>query len=134
MISKLQITFFILCYLVVYGHYNIIIILIFIYYFMTAPKQSDEITSIMKEVKKLNDIIKQCSDSTLFERNTLLNGKTIDYYDKFVKLEQLQDKYSLKDIRMEQVKIINQMLYLVELDKEHEAFWDSIKLNLYELY
>jgi hypothetical protein len=88
----------------------------------------------MKEVKKLNEIIKQCSDSTLINRNTLLNGKTIDYYDKFVKLEQLQGTYSLKDIRMEQIKIINQMLYLVELDKEHESFWDSIKLNLYELY
>jgi hypothetical protein len=134
MISKLQITFFILCYLVVFGYYNIIFILIFIYYFWTASKESDEIISIMKEVKKLNEIIKQCSDSTLINRNTLINGKNIDYYDKFVKLEELQDKYSLKDIRMEQIKIINQMLYLVELDKEHEAFWDSIKLNLYELY
>lgn len=134
MISKLQITFFILCYLVVYGYYNLIFILIFIYYFWTASTESDQIISIMKEVKKLNEIIKQCSDSTLINRNTLLNGKTIDYYDKFVKLEQLQGTYSLKDIRMEQIKIINQMLYLVELDKEHESFWDSIKLNLYELY
>ena len=118
MITNLQIIFFILCYLFIYGHYNIIIILIFIYYYLTTSQQSDKMTNISLEVKKLNDII---------------NSENSEYYEKFIKLNTLVQKYPIKEIRLEQIKIINQMLYLVELDKNSELYWDSIKLNLYEM-
>jgi hypothetical protein len=118
MISKLQIIFFILCYLIIYGYYNIIIILVFIYYYYISSEKSDEVIKISMEVKKLNDII---------------DPDNSGYYEKFLKLDSLDGIYPTKDIRIEQIKIINQMLYLVELDKDAESYWTLIKLNLSEL-
>jgi len=117
MISKKSIVLFIFFVLLVKKQWKIILILVFAYYFLQF-EQSEPYTTIDKHIEQVNRAIDE---------------EELYYLEKYQKLESLKDEYPLRKIRMEQVKVINQMLYNVPLSREQEAKWNQIKLTLMEI-
>jgi hypothetical protein len=120
MIDGKNIVFFIFCLLIIKRKWNIIVILIFIYLFFKIEESVDvRNLPIIKEIENLNKIV---------------NSENMSYFESFVYLERLKNKNREHDskIKKEQVKIINQMLYIlpIALDDSLKSKWDEIKLQL----
>lgn len=110
--SKEQIVLFIFFYLLIKNQWNIIAILVFIYLFysMNNPMK----TNISEEVKLFSEQV----------------SKDNYYYNKFMNLEKLKDKYPLKLIRYEQLKIINSMIQKIPITDELHEKWYNLKKEL----
>jgi hypothetical protein len=117
--TKEQIVLFIFFLLVIKNQWKIITVLIFIYFYFSINNNVKE-TKISDEVKKFNT-----------ELNNINYYSSDDYYyNKYMKLEALINKYPIEFIRYEQIKVINGMLTQIPITPEVESKWLSIRKEL----
>lgn len=65
--------------------------------------------------------------------NKLVNEKNMSFFESFIYLENMKRQgTNVAKIKHEQIKLINQMLYLlpIPLNSETKAKWDNIKAHI----
>lgn len=110
--TKEQLILFVFFYLMIKNQWKIITVLIFIYFYF----------SINEEIKT-----KTSEEVNIFSQKV---SKDNYYYNKFINLEKLKEKYPIELIRYEQVKVINGMLNKIPLNDTIKSKWYNIKNDL----
>ena len=116
--TKEQVILFIFFLLISKNQWKIIIVLIFIYFYYKLEENTK--TPISENVKEFNNYINninyECPDNF--------------YYNKYINLEKLKNKYPKELIKYEQIKLINSMLHQIPLKKEEYNKWINYKNEL----
>lgn len=110
--TKEQLILFVFFYLMIKNQWKIITVLIFIYFYF----------SINEEIKT-----KTSEEVKLFSQEV---SKDNYYYNKFINLEKLKEKYPVQIIRYEQIKVINSMLNKIPINDNIKNKWYNIKKDL----
>ena len=114
-ITKNQIVIFIFFFLLAKRKYNIIITLLFVYAFFRIKKPRD---------KGLLEMVAQLSQR--------VDADDHRFFRDFSRLEKMLTKgqYPHSTIRREQLRILNQMLYLAPLSQTEQLQWARVRAML----